>query len=87
MITAWTKHLKDPQEIAKFERQLENAYSVLERQTEILKESLDQLENVETNLSEYDSPSWSYKQAHRNGQRSALKNILRLINLDNKEHT
>lgn len=44
---------------------------------------LDQMEQEEaradTNLSEYDSPSWSYKQADRNGARRAYRKIKTLF--------
>lgn len=44
---------------------------------------LDQMEQEEaradTNLSEYDSPSWSHKQADRNGARRAYRKIKTLF--------
>lgn len=53
------------------------------------RESLDRLQQVlepmlkETSPSaDYDSPSWAYKQADRNGYNRALTQVLELINLD-----
>jgi hypothetical protein len=53
------------------------------------RESLDRLKDVlEPMLKEiapaadYDSPSWAYKQADRNGYNRALTTVLDLINLD-----
>lgn len=84
MIRDWTKHLKTEEEQKKFESSLRSSRFVLERLEEILKERLDNIEGYELSVNEYDNASWSSKQAHRNGQRSELKNILRLINLDNR---
>ena len=56
------------------------------------RESLLRLESIlESMLKEtpsqtdYDSPSWAYKQADRIGYNRALNQVLDLINLDNKE--
>ncbi len=84
MIRDWTKHLKTEEEQKKFESSLRSSRFVLERLEEILRERLDNVEATELKIDEYDNASWSSKQAHRNGQRSELKQILRLINLDNR---
>ena len=42
--------------------------------------------NAEMNLSEYDSPSWGYKQADRNGARRAYKRIKSLFNYMETSH-
>ncbi len=35
----------------------------------------------ETNLTQYDSPAWGYKQADRNGARRALQKVKNLFNI------
>lgn len=34
---------------------------------------------------DYDSPSWSHKQAHKNGYREAILSIARMVNLDGQK--
>lgn len=84
MITAWTRNLAD-KDIPGFEKQLRNSIDVLDRLAEILTEDLQEIENVEAGLKQYDTPSWSHKQAHLNGERSRIRKMLKLINLDRKE--
>ncbi len=84
MIRDWTKHLKTEEEQKKFEASLRSSRFVLERLEEILRERLDNVEATELKIDEYDNASWSSKQAHRNGQRSELKQVLRLIHLDSR---
>jgi hypothetical protein len=40
---------------------------------------------MESKSSDYDSPSWAYKQADQNGYNRALNDIIQLLNL--KEET
>jgi len=51
---------------------------------DILKEIVYNIRISCENVSEtdYDSPSWSHKQAHHNGEVASLKRIERLITLD-----
>lgn len=57
------------------------------------KKTLDKVKEIVYNIvrseedvrfSDYDSPNWSHKQAHRLGRADALKTIIRLVDLDNK---
>lgn len=77
----WTKHLnssgKEAQEA--FEKTLRNSTLVLNRLRQILDERENSINQQEFSISDYDSNSWHYKQAHRNGQRSMLKEIKDLI--------
>ena len=82
MITAWTNHLKTSEEKERFEQLFRNSSSVLERLEELVKSDLNGLERSETDIKSYDSPSWSHKQAHKNGAREAFNTILKLINQD-----
>lgn len=76
----WFSHLpKDQQE--DFKKQIRSATDVLERLAQILQEK-----QTEVVLStDYDNPSWAYKQADRNGYDRALTEVINLINVkDNK---
>lgn len=87
MITAWTKHLKDPQEIERFKNSFLGSKMVLERLKALLEEEEAGLDRFELDPKSYDTSNWAYKQAHTNGFRASLKMINKLINLDqgNKE--
>lgn len=78
----WTKHLKDPEAKSKFVQSVFNSKDVLDRLTSILKEKLDTLDRSETDIAVYDTPNWAERQAHKNGQRSSLMFLLKLIDLD-----
>lgn len=45
----------------------------------IIKRYEDEEIRAETSLAEYDSPSWSHKQADRNGARRALRKVKTLF--------
>lgn len=74
----WVKHLpKNEQE--SFAQIVKNSTTVLSRLKDILDERLRDLSNKEVKLTEYDSPAWSSKQAHRNGQFAAIKQLRDLL--------
>lgn len=85
MISAWTQHLKDPEEKQQFSQQVLSAKYVLARLEQILAGNEASIERSETDISSYDSPSWAYQQAHKNGYRACLAKIKAIINLDHKE--
>lgn len=85
MITAWTKHLKTEEDKQKFEKSVKSAKHVLDRLTQILTDAETELNSTEISAKNYDVPNWDYKQAHVNGQKSTLRTVKRLINLDQKE--
>lgn len=82
MISAWTKHIKDPEEKANFEKSIYNAISVLDRLKQIIAEEEQALNRSELDPSVYDKPNWEYRQAHKNGIRQALDRIKKFIDLD-----
>ena len=47
----------------------------------ILRDAQASLDRGEETQQSYDNPNWAYKQAHKNGARSSLKQIETLINL------
>lgn len=61
-----------------FETTLRNSKQVLQRLRGIIKERLAVLDNKDHAISEYDSPSWAYKQAHINGRKAELTELLKL---------
>lgn len=85
MITAWTKHLKDPEEKVKLEKSLKHSRWVLDNLSEILNELERDLNSSELNSKSYDSPNWDYRQADNIGYRRCLNTVRKIINLDQKE--
>jgi hypothetical protein len=78
----WTKNLKDPEVKKRFESTLWGSKPVLDRLSQLLSEEEAELDRTEISAEAYDNPNWSYKQAHKNGQRAMLRKIQNLINLD-----
>lgn len=77
----WTKHLPD-QEREQLKKTILASRTTLDRLKQLIIEELGTLENQEGNLADYDSPAWSHKQAHRNGERGFAKKILELITFE-----
>lgn len=80
MKITWFNHLpKDKQE--GFKKQINSSRDVLERLQQILEDK-----KTEVVLStDYDNPSWAYKQADRNGYDRALTEVINLINMKETE--
>lgn len=85
MISRWTSHLKNPQEIERFKSSLEGSKTILERLTQIIEETEASIQSEEFNVKAYDNPAWAYKQAFYNGAKAQLKLIKKLINPDQGE--
>lgn len=85
MLSAWTKHLKDPEEIKRFKNNVQGSKTTLDRLKQLLDEEIDRLDRSETDIKSYDIPNWDYRQAHKNGFRQYHQIITKLINLDQKE--
>lgn len=75
----WTKHLRDSQSKTDFENTVKASRTALERLLQIISEKEGVVLRTETNLSDFDQPNWANKQAFRNGQRAALKEIKELL--------
>lgn len=74
MKTIWFMDLpKDQQE--GFKKQVTSAKDVLEKLEELLKTKMKEIVLTE----DYDSPSWAYKQADRNGYNRALTEVLNIL--------
>ena len=80
MKLTWFSNLpKDKQE--GFKKQINSSRDVLERLQQILEDK-----QTEVVLStDYDNPSWAYKQADRNGYDRALTEVINLINMKDTE--
>ena len=76
MKTTWFTHLpKDQQE--GFKKQVLSSRDVLERLQKIMEDK-----KTEVVLStDYDNPSWAYKQADRNGYDRALTEVINLLTM------
>jgi len=76
MKTTWFTHLpKDQQE--GFKKQVLSSRDTLERLQKILEDK-----KTEVVLStDYDNPSWAYKQADRNGYDRALTEVINLVTM------
>lgn len=77
--TAWTRHLKTPKEIEDFESTLKRSSFILGRLKTLLKEWQEELERQEGKVEDYDSPSWAFKQASRNGEKHQLRKVQDLL--------
>jgi len=53
---------------------------IFKKLAEILKIRIQEIDKTP----DYDNPNWSHLQAHRNGQRDALREVLALLPTENK---
>lgn len=82
MKLVWTKHLTDEKEKQRFENEVRNSRTILDRLSDIITELEQGLEDQELNPKAYDSPNWAYRQAHANGVKSGLRKVKTLLNPD-----
>lgn len=80
MKSQWLGNLKG-EEREKFRQTIVNSKIVLDKLNEIVYNMYKDHGSV--SFGDYDSPSWSHKQAHTNGYREALLKVLDLLELDN----
>lgn len=85
MLSVWTKHLKDKNEIERFQSSVLGSKAVMERLAQIMKEEVEKLDRSETDPKSYDTPGWQFKQAHKNGFRQYHQILEKLTNLDQKD--
>lgn len=77
----WTKHIKDEKDRKEFLQILANSTTVLNRLRNILIEEMSGIDNSEYSVDDFDSPSWSHKQAFRNGERARIKKLIDLLTI------
>ena len=75
----WTRHLKDADSKQEFKDLLSHSRRVLEVLESILEQELES--STKTKVEDYDSPSWAYRRADKDGYNRAIKRFLNLINL------
>jgi len=80
MLIDWTKGLSD-EEAEAFTKTFKNSRVLIDRLDTVIRNKLEETERVSTN--DYDSPSWAYKAADREGFVRALKYVL-LLTKENK---
>ena len=74
MKTIWFMDLpKDEQE--DFKRQVKSSKDVLEKLEKIINDKTKEI----VLATDYDNPSWAYKQADRNGYNRALSEVLNIL--------
>jgi hypothetical protein len=78
MIIDWIKEFETDEEKKNFERQFHNASDVLEKLSQIYQKRLAALDLQERDF----SPGWEYKIASLIGRREEMKQLLKLIDLD-----
>jgi hypothetical protein len=81
MISAWTKHLKEENK-DQFRNEVLGSKQVLRRLQQLLDELKEDVETLELNPKIYDIPNWDYRQADVNGYKRCLKQVMKIINLD-----
>lgn len=74
----WTKGC-DPQKKEQLEISIRNSTTALGRLYEIIAEREAELTRAECQVSDYDTPNWAVRQAHRNGERSQLRKLRDLL--------
>jgi hypothetical protein len=84
LFSIWTQHLKDdPETKERFENEVKGSKRVLDRLIQIIDDRIELLDHMECSTdSYYEVPSWSHLQAHRNGNRSSLVALKKIIDLD-----
>lgn len=75
----WTSGLPEDQKEA-FETYIRNSTVLIDRLTNILKAKGSAVSNKEQSEKDYLLPAWSHLQAHRNGYKEAIRDVLNLFN-------
>lgn len=82
MISAWTKACRSEEEKKELSNQINGSKVTLTRLQQLLDEMKCDCDNTEMNTKIYDLPNWDYRQADVNGYKRCLKQVSKLINLD-----
>ncbi len=84
MYTGWTANLKE-EEKDEFQRRVWRAKPVLDRVTNLIEAELKAIEDTERDPKAYDNPAWAFKQAYKNGQRSAYTTIMKFVDINKQK--
>lgn len=82
MISAWTKATKSEDEKKDLINQVLGSKVTLGRLQELLDEMLSDADNIELSNKIYDLPNWEYRQADLNGYKRCLKQVSKLITIN-----
>ena len=85
MKTLWTQHISDPEKKEEFAKLLRNSTVSLGRLRDIVRELQTSILTTERSNKVYESPNWTYLQAHTNGMLQAYDNIDRLLSFLDEE--
>jgi hypothetical protein len=77
---AWTTGLTEA-EASRINDTVVHATVLLDRLRVIIQTKQDLILREESSFSQYDTPNWEYRQAHLNGRKQELKELLDLIKL------
>ena len=80
MHSKWFSHLKTADEKSKFKENIIGSQKVLDKLRDMCYNSIKNGKS-----SDYDNPSWAYKQADQNGYNRALEEIISLLDFSDKE--
>ena len=78
----WTQHLKNDADKATLEATIRHSTGALGRLKQILEDQLAELEK-DGSKSDYEKASWAYLQAHRNGEKAKVRELLSLLSFLN----
>lgn len=86
MYTKWTQHLSTDEEKIEFEKDILRAKPVLNfiRET-ILTQMWNSVEDEELSVKAYDKPNWEFRRANTDGYKRCLRDLNKLLNLDQQE--
>lgn len=75
----WVRHLQDSDSKQKFEQSVRASVTALSRLHDLLEEEERAILNLETTPADFESGSWAFKQAYRNGQKAQIKELKKLL--------
>jgi len=79
----WLRDAKTPQEREEIKNSLLSEQKVLDKLREILYNM--QVSKEASVLADYDTPSWSHKQAHLNGEAAMLRKIIDIVTIRERD--
>lgn len=85
MFSKWTQHLRSDTDKEEFRQAIKGSKPILDRIIQILDERETAIDTYTCDVKTFDSPSWPYLQAALVGKKSELREIKKLLTLDQKE--
>jgi len=76
----WFRGISKEEDKASLIQAIYSAKGILDIVKELVIAHKNSLEKV--SMTDYDSPQWAYKEAHKNGRKEEIDYLLRLLNLD-----